>query len=90
MLIILDIINVNVYNCIVKVVDQGKYQIYVYKDHNPPHCHIYGSDGSVWIITIPDLQVMVGGPLNRKLKQLILDNLSDLGNMWDKLNNTTI
>lgn len=68
-----------------KIADNGRFKIYVYSnDHNPPHCHVIASDGTKWIISIPDLKVIVGEEPPRQLKDFLLEYLEEILKTWDK------
>ena len=74
-----------------KILDNGKYRVYVYaNDDNPhhlPHCHVYwdGSDRAS-VVGIPDLVVIVGDPLPRTARRLLRDNMDLLLAAWRRLN----
>ncbi len=74
-----------------KVLDTGKYRVYLYaNDNNPhhlPHCHVYG-DGfdKASVVSLPDLNVIVGHSLPRTARRLLVENVALLVAQWHALN----
>lgn len=72
-----------------KVLDNGKFSVYVYREigqsHHLPHCHVRWADGAT-VVTLPLLIRMAGTPLPKSAKQLLLDHLEEICNVWNNIN----
>lgn len=72
-----------------KVADDGTYAVYVYREydqpHKMPHCHVR-STGADSVVALPTLQVIVGPPLTRKMRELLISSLDEICDGWDELN----
>ncbi len=72
-----------------KVLQVGKYAIYVYQEiggaHHLPHCHVRWPDGSV-VVALPSLDVITGGQLPREAGELVADHLEEIWEAWNQLN----
>jgi len=72
-----------------KVLQLGKYAIYVYREiggaHHLPHCHVRWVEGSV-VVALPILDVIAGGQLPREARKLVVDNLDKILKAWYQLN----
>lgn len=72
-----------------RVLQLGKYAIYVYREvggsHHLPHCHVRWSDGSV-VVALPTLEVIAGGQLPREAQKLVANHLDEIWNAWNQLN----
>jgi hypothetical protein len=72
-----------------KVFDDGKYAIYVYKEvgnqHHLPHCHVRWPDNDA-VLSIPLLHQIAGSPLPKSARQMLLTRLNDICNSWNLLN----
>lgn len=73
----------------VKVVQRGRFSIYVYAEsgqpHHLPHCHVYWSDGES-VIGLARLSVLSGPPLPAAARELLRDYLADAKRAWTRLN----
>lgn len=69
-----------------KVVSGNNFNIYVYKDHPPPHCHVRFSDNSEILVSLPLAEPLHGGTISKEIEESIFSNLNPLTEMWDKLN----
>jgi hypothetical protein len=56
-----------------KVLQVGKYAVYVYREvggsHHLPHCHVRWPDGSI-VVALPSLDVIAGGHLPREAREI--------------------
>lgn len=62
--------------------------IRMYRDHNPPHCHISTPDGEAQV-SLPDLQIIrgkVGRRQERVAMRWIRENLDSVLAEWNRLN----
>lgn len=55
-------------------------------DHPPPHCHVYCSDGSELVITLPLLIELFGKRVNKKIRKHLEERLDELTEEWDLKN----
>lgn len=69
-----------------RVLKQDNFKVYIYTDHNPPHCHVLFSDGNSMVLSLPFLEPLYGGQLKREIKGILLENLDLLCEKWDELN----
>jgi hypothetical protein len=70
-----------------RVCGNGKYRVYIYADHPPPHCHVRTA-GTDLRVMLPTLEAMDGQTLKKDLRNLLLDNLDRLCEKWSELNPT--
>jgi len=73
-----------------RVVGDGYFDIYVYSSevvqrHHIPHCHVRSPNGDV-IVTLPTLNILAGISLNKRARNLLLDNYDSLCQVWNELN----
>ena len=72
-----------------KVLDDGKFSIYVYREigqpHHLPHCHVRQADGET-VVSLPMLIKIAGRPLSKSAKQLLLTHLEEICSAWNKIN----
>lgn len=72
-----------------KVFDDGKYTVYVYKEignqHHLPHCHVRWAGNDV-VISIPLLNQIAGPGLPKSAKQLLLTRLDEICSAWNVVN----
>ena len=74
-----------------KVLDNGTFRVCIYaNDDNPhhlPHCHVYW-DGNDYasVVSLPDLEVIVGDVLPRKGRRFLESNVEALVAAWQQLN----
>jgi hypothetical protein len=74
-----------------KILDNGKFRVYVYANdinpHHLPHRHVYwdGNDHSS-VVSLPDLIVIVGEPLPRSARRYLRANIDVLLAAWRRLN----
>ena len=66
------------------------YKIYIYPDdcqqHHLPHCHVRHNNSEETVVSLPELKVIIGHGINRKLHQYLIDNLDYLCNRLEELN----
>ncbi len=55
-------------------------------DHPPPHCHVYCSDGSQLVVTLPLLNEIYGNRIRKEIKIFLEDNLDALVEEWELKN----
>ena len=87
---IIDKINVCVYYFfLMKVIEEGNIAVYVYNEvgqpHKMPHCHVRNPDSET-VVALPSLTVIVGAPLSKSVRELLLATFEELCNCWDELN----
>ena len=72
-----------------RVVSDDLFAIYVYSEamhkHHLPHCHVRSPDGEI-VVILPTLSVLVGGKLSKRAKSLLLENIDQICEAWNKLN----
>jgi hypothetical protein len=73
-----------------KVIADGNIIVKVYCDetfqkHHLPHCHVFWPDGSL-IVTLPTLDVIVGGNIPKRIRIILLDNFNTIIDAWNQLN----
>lgn len=54
--------------------------------HKAPHIHVWIGGDSVAVVSLLTLEPFVGGPLPRKVRRLIGDNVEMLWEAWDACN----
>ncbi|MES1181543.1 MAG: DUF4160 domain-containing protein [Flavobacterium sp.] len=69
-----------------KIAGNGKYSIYVYKDHPPPHCHVRCKNGEEWIIEIPLLTDLFGQIMPKDMFKFLTENITAISVKWEELN----
>lgn len=69
-----------------KVLKGPNFDIYVYKDHAPPHCHVRFRNGKEVVVKLFTLEPLYGEKVSKAIKKCITDNLDFLFNKWDELN----
>jgi hypothetical protein len=84
-----DTINVCVDGMCMKVAERGGYRVYVYREvgqpHHLPHCNVRWADGDTQV-ELPTLREIIGTPLPRVARQLLVDELGALIAAWNDLN----
>ena len=55
------------------------------QQHHLPHCHVRWADGET-VVALPLLQVIVGDPLPKAARQLLLGELEEIYAAWNKIN----
>jgi hypothetical protein len=74
---------------VVKVVQRGRYRIYVYVElggpHHHPHCHVYWPDGSA-AVELDSGRVLKGHDLPAEARRLFEEYQTLLENAWKDLN----
>ncbi|MDP9365587.1 MAG: DUF4160 domain-containing protein [Chloroflexota bacterium] len=73
----------------VKVVQRGRFSVYVYVErgerHHLPHCHVYWSDGES-VVSLRDAELLRGDPVPPAARTLVREHLRDIRRAWDRLN----
>ena len=73
----------------VKVVQRGRFSIYVYAEsgqpHHHPHCHVEWSDGST-VVRLPSGTRLAGDDLPTAARGLVNDAKGELIAAWNRLN----
>jgi hypothetical protein len=71
-------------------IESDNFGVYVYdRDHPPPHCHVRFFNGEEVVITLPLLNVLHGGKLEKKVRKVLLEHLDELVEEWDRINPNT-
>ncbi len=73
-----------------RIISDGFIAIYVYSSeamqpHHLPHCHVRTPEGNT-VVGLPLLRVIVGKGLSRRAKSLLINNLEEICDAWNKLN----
>ena len=70
-----------------RVLAQGDVVVYIYPgDHPPPHCHVRYRSGKELRVTIPFLDVLTGGRMEKRVRRLLRNNIDLLVQEWENLN----
>lgn len=73
----------------VKVVQRGRFSVYVYPEsgqpHHLPHCHVSWRDGEA-VVDLARLLVLSGDRLPAAARELLRDHLADVKRAWTLLN----
>jgi malate/lactate dehydrogenase len=85
----LDKINVYVHTVLmVRVVDDGRFSVYVYDEygvpHHQPHCQVRWASGDAQV-ALPSLMV-IAGALPSAAHRLLEENQDKICGKWDELN----
>jgi hypothetical protein len=87
MLIFLDNLPYYEYICLMKVLSNRNFKIYVYpNDHPPPHCHVVFRDGSDISVDVPLIEPRYGAKISKEVKIAIEEALDEICDTWDTLN----
>jgi hypothetical protein len=74
---------------VVKVVEHGRYRVYVYAEvgqpHHQPHCHVRWPDGECSVELLL-LTVLAGDELPAAARRLLRDHLPEIRRVWTALN----
>ena len=66
---------------------KGSFRVCIHDfDHPPPHCHVYCSDGTELIISIPLLNELFGKKIKKEIREYLLEELEDLVTEWETKN----
>ena len=72
-----------------RVLYDGNVTVYVYSEggqpHKMPHCHVRSPDNTT-IIAIPSLERIIGPPLSKPVRKLLIDSLDKICDCWNELN----
>lgn len=72
-----------------KVVESGKFKVYVYDEKGQPHhlahCHVRW-DGKETVVVLPMLKVLTGEPLPKAGRELLRTHQSEIVEAWNLLN----
>lgn len=73
----------------VRVAQRGRFSLYVFDErgepHHRPHRHVRWSDGDARV-ALPDLVLLIGGPLPKQARDLVQDYAAELIAAWNRLN----
>lgn len=70
-----------------KVVESDNFNVYVFpNEHPPPHCHIIYNDETEVCVGIIFIDSLYGAKISRKVRKVIIENIDELADAWDKLN----
>lgn len=73
----------------VKVVERGRFRVYVFDErgqpHHLPHCHVLWSDGKS-VVSIDDLAVLAGNTLPAAARALLQEHQAEIHRAWQRLN----
>jgi len=74
---------------VVKVVERGRFRVYVYAEggrpHHAPHCHCYWGDGDA-MVDLDTLAVVAGDPLPKGAAALLREYVAEIKAIWTALN----
>ncbi len=77
------------YHTGVKVVERGRFSVYVYHEisqpHHLPHCNVRWSDGDTQV-ELPTLRRIIGTSLPRAARRLLAEHRDELIVAWNRLN----
>ena len=81
--------SVDVYDDLVKVVQRGRFSVYVYREvgqpHHSPHCNVRWSDGDTQV-ELPTLRRIIGTPLPGEAQRLLAEYRDEIVAAWNQLN----
>ncbi len=73
-----------------RVLEIDGYRVYIYpndcQQHHLAHCHVRRKNEEDTVVSLPELKVIVGHGINRKIRQFLMDHLDYLCNKWEELN----
>ena len=73
-----------------KILTINGYGIHIYADdckqHHLPHCHVRHRDSRESVVSLPNLDIIVGQPVDKKVLAFILENLELLYEKWEEFN----
>ncbi len=70
-----------------KILDNGKFRVYVYANDDNPHHHVYwDGDDRASMASLPDLAVIAGEALPRAARRYLRANVAVLMAAWRRLN----
>ena len=55
-------------------------------EHPPPHCHVYCSDGTELVVTLPLLEEMFGRRVSKGIKKYLESKIEELVDEWETKN----
>jgi len=72
------------------IIEKGSIALKVYFSdtmrHKAPHIHVYEGGESIAVVSLLTREPFIGGPLSRRVRRLIADNIEQLWEAWDACN----